>query len=90
MGGRDKLVHAIDAGTGRRLWTFATRARVDSSPVVAGGRVFVGSTDGRLYMLDAASGEDLGVRDRRWRGVPCNAAGRLVIGAQDGRVYVFG
>ena len=92
VGGRDKLVHAIDAGTGRRLWTFATRARVDSSPVVAGGRVFVGSTDGRLYMLDAASGKKI------WEfeigaGVtasPAIAAGRLVIGAQDGRVYVFG
>jgi outer membrane protein assembly factor BamB len=92
VGGRDKLVHAIDAGTGRRLWTFATRARVDSSPVVAGGRVFVGSTDGRLYMLDAASGKKI------WEfeigagltASPAIAAGRLVIGAQDGRVYVFG
>ena len=92
VGGRDKLVHAIEAGTGRRIWTFATRARVDSSPVVAGGRVYVGSTDGRLYALDAASGK------KSWEfeigaGVtasPAIAAGRLVIGAQDGRIYVFG
>ena len=57
VGGRDKLVHAIDAATGKAAWTFATRARVDSSPAVAGGRVYVGSSDGRLYVLDAATGE---------------------------------
>src|SRR5947199_5122596 len=31
------------------------RARVDSSPAIAGGRVFVGSNDGRVYGLDLAS-----------------------------------
>ena len=29
---------------------------VDSSPVVAGNRVYIGSSDGRLYVLDPASG----------------------------------
>ena len=42
VGGRDKAVHAIDAATGKGVWKFVTRARVDSSPVVAGGRVYVG------------------------------------------------
>jgi len=92
VGGRDKVVHAIDAATGKQAWAFATRARVDSSPVVAGGRVYIGSGDGRLYALDAASGKKV------WEfeigaGItasPAIAAGRLVIGAQDGRVYVFG
>ena len=37
VGGRDKMVHALDKKTGKALWTFATGARVDSSPVVAGG-----------------------------------------------------
>ena len=32
LGGRDKVVHALDAATGKAAWTFATRARVDSSP----------------------------------------------------------
>ncbi|HET9362605.1 MAG TPA: PQQ-binding-like beta-propeller repeat protein, partial [Vicinamibacterales bacterium] len=39
LGGRDKFVHALDIATGNPIWTFATRARVDSSPVIAGGRV---------------------------------------------------
>jgi outer membrane protein assembly factor BamB len=54
-------MHAIDAATGTVVWTFATRARVDSSPVVAGGltaspavaagRVVIGAEDGRLYVF---------------------------------------
>ena len=92
LGGRDKVVHAIDAATGKAAWTFATRARVDSSPVVAGGRVYIGSGDGRLYVLDAASGKKLWEFDTG-AGItasPALAGGRVVIGAQDGRLYVFG
>ena len=51
---------------GRAAWTFVTRARVDSSPAIAGGRVYVGSSDGKLYVLDAATGtEAVGIRRRR-------------------------
>ena len=57
LGGRDKLVHCLDADTGKALWTFATKGRVDSSPVIAGGRVYVGSADGRVYALDLATGK---------------------------------
>ena len=64
LGGRDKFVHAIDAKTGKADWTFATRARVDSSPVIAGGRVYVGSSDGRLYVLDLETRQEA-VRVRR-------------------------
>ena len=59
LGSRHRRRRARQAGararrqTGKAAWTFATRARVDSSPVVAGGRVYVGSNDGKLYVLDA-------------------------------------
>jgi outer membrane protein assembly factor BamB len=49
-------VHALEAKTGKPLWTFTTRARVDSSPAIAGGRIFW-SNDGRVYGLDLASGK---------------------------------
>jgi len=92
VGGRDKLVHALDRRTGKAVWTFTTRARVESSPLVAGKRVFVGSNDGVLYQLDLASGK------KTWEYVagaplsasPAAAAGILVIGSQDGALYAFG
>ena len=40
VGSRDKLLHAFDPKSGRPLWTFVTKGRVDSSPVVVGERVY--------------------------------------------------
>ena len=37
-------------------WKFHTAGRVVASPVLADGLVYVGSTDGKFYALDAASG----------------------------------
>jgi outer membrane protein assembly factor BamB len=92
LGGRDKMIHCLNAANGKAVWTFATGARVESSPAVAGGRVYFGSNDGKFYVLDAANGAKL------WEftaGAPLSASpsiagGRIVIGSQDGRIYCFG
>jgi len=91
VGGRDKLVHGLDQN-GKAAWTFTTRARVESSPAIADGRVFVGSNDGRFYVLNLMTGA------KEWEfnaGGPLSASpavgkGRIVIGSQDGRLYCFG
>ena len=36
------------------LWSFATEGDVNSSPAVAGGTVYVGSNDNKLYAFDAS------------------------------------
>src|SRR5829696_7782736 len=59
VGGRDKLIHGLTLA-GKEVWTFATRARVESSPAIADGRVFVGSNDGRFYVLGLNDGAKLG------------------------------
>ena len=86
------MVHAIDEKTGASRWTFMTRARVDSSPAAANGRVYIGSGDGRFYILDLKSGEKLWEFDT---GAPLSASpaladGKIVIGSQDGVLYCFG
>jgi eukaryotic-like serine/threonine-protein kinase len=91
IGGRDKMVHGVTLA-GKGVWTFATRARVESSPAIAGGRVFVGSNDGRFYVLNLTDGAKLWEFDA---GAPLSASpaianGRIVIGSQDGRLYCFG
>lgn len=92
ISGRDKRLHALDLKTGRQRWEFASRGRMESSPVVVGDRVFIASYDGNLYAVDIASGR------QRWRfetGAPITASpavarGRLVIGTEDGVIYCFG
>ena len=92
IGGRDRMVHAIDEATGAEAWTFATRARVDSSPATAGGKVYIGSGDGRLYVLDVETGEKLWEFDTAapLSASPAIADGKVVISSQDGVVYCFG
>ena len=59
VGSRDRQLHAFNPKTGEPLWSFATRGRIDSSPVVVGDRVFVGSGDGRVYAIDVKTGAKL-------------------------------
>jgi hypothetical protein len=69
------MVHALDRKTGKSLWTFTTGARVDFSPVVSGGRAYVGSNDGNLHVLDVMS--DKSVFQFEAGGALCVAVARL-------------
>ena len=88
VGGRDKILHALDAATGKEKWSYMTKARIEGSPVVAGGRVYIGGGDGRFYVFDARSGAKL----QEWEAgsafsaSPAVANGKVVIGTLDGRV----
>ena len=92
-GGRDKMLHALDTKTGKALWTFMTKARVDSSAVVTpDGRVFFGSNDGTFYAVDGNTGKEV------WKfsagaaisASPAMEGDRIIISAQDGRIYCLG
>ncbi len=43
-------------GLGTVSWSFAGDGNIDSSPIVAGNVVYVGSSSGQLYAVDAATG----------------------------------
>lgn len=70
-------------------WTFSTRGAIVSSPAVAGGVVYVGSADGGLYAVEAATGK------LRWRfdahgdvnSSPAVAEGAVYVVSLDGRLY---
>lgn len=93
-GGRDKQVHCVERKTGKPIWKFMTRGRVDSSPVIVGDRVFVGSSDGNLYEFDLKNGKNL------WKknlgdditASPAIGQGHLIIGTEsrNGALYCFG
>ena len=49
-------VHALEAGSGNRLWSYTTGGRVDSPPTIYQGRVLFGSADGWVYCLRFTDG----------------------------------
>jgi outer membrane protein assembly factor BamB len=83
------------------LWTATTEAGVESSPAVANGVVYVGSTDTRLYAFDAAGSTGCSGTPKAcsplWIGhtggivgsSPAVADGVVYIGSIDSRVYAF-
>jgi outer membrane protein assembly factor BamB len=91
-GSRDKRVYALDRLTGKSVWDFATGGKVDSSPVIAGSRVYFGSYDGSLYALELASGKEVQrvKLDGPVSASPAVGGGCLVIGTEKGTVYCLG
>ena len=60
FGDRSGAVHCVGKG-GQRAWKVYTGGSIFFPPAYDSGRLFIGSADGWLYCLDAASG------DRLWR-----------------------
>ena len=70
-------------------WVYKTGGRVFSSPVISGNRLFIGSDDGYLYALNAASGQLLW-KFRTGGRVSSSAAvyeDKVVVMSFDGSVY---
>jgi outer membrane protein assembly factor BamB len=81
-------VTCYDAITGTEIWYFLTGAAVESSPAVADGKVYVGSNDGRVYCLNAQTGDFI------WNEIanagyssPAVVDGIIYIGGSDGKVH---
>jgi outer membrane protein assembly factor BamB len=100
-GSADGTLYALDAKSGRELWRFDTeghglesgkfgfdRRTIQASPAVGDGRVYVGSRDGFLYAVDAATGKQLWRVDHQMSWVntsPAFADGIVYAGSSDER-----
>jgi outer membrane protein assembly factor BamB len=82
----------VKTADGAEVWSFQTRGKIDSSPVVCGDRVVAGSDDGRLYVVSLADGKEIWSYEigQPLASSPAIASGRIVIGSDDGSVYCFG
>lgn len=92
VAGRDKVLRALNPDTGKILWEFPTKARIDASPVIAGQNVFFGNLAGELFALDINAGKQVWKYDlgSAALGSPAVDDHKLVIGSKDGIVYCFG
>ena len=86
------MLHCFEPMSDKEKWRFTTRRAIDGSPVVVGDRVFVGSTDGRLYALNLADGKELWTSEAGggFTGSPAVADGKLFIANDRGIVFCFG
>ena len=50
-------LHAMDASSGKALWSHTVGGRIDSPPTISGPRVLFGSADGQVHCLRASDGE---------------------------------
>lgn len=75
-------------------WSFDTGSPITAAPAVAGGRVYVGDTGGRVHALDASSGRELWRYDAeegvRFDDSPLVGGRFVYVSGSDGRVRALG
>ncbi len=76
---------------GKIKWKFHTAGRVISSPAVANGMVYAGSTDGNLYAVDLESGVQKWKFETKVRitSSPAVSGGVVYFGSYDGKFYAL-
>jgi outer membrane protein assembly factor BamB/tRNA A-37 threonylcarbamoyl transferase component Bud32 len=96
LGAADAKLYALNASTGKQLWATPLNARIDGSPSVANGVVYVTTTaqtdsDNHLYALDAGTGGILWFASLNGSSssAPAVASGMVYVGSADGHLYAF-
>ena len=95
FGSQGKAVFAVKLATGEPAWTFPTRTRVESSPLIAGKYAIAATQRGKLFMIDLATGNEAWQYDAggNFLASPVVVDGKLLIANSDrsaGTLYCFG
>ncbi|HEX7370612.1 MAG TPA: outer membrane protein assembly factor BamB [Rhodanobacteraceae bacterium] len=94
VGTLDGHVYAMDAATGKQLWSAEVDDEVISPPAIDAGTVYVRTNSGYIYALDANSGERKWVNDQanvpllslRGNGPLLATHGIVMFGSDDGDI----
>lgn len=88
---QDTYFHALNATTGKALWSVSTGTVNPQAPSAADGYVYLPSGEGIVYCVDAATGE------KKWTfetennvyivGYPAIKDGKVIVGSFDGMIY---
>ena len=90
-GDRGKRLHCINAKDGAEKWSFRSKGKIDSSPVITGNNAVFGCDDGNIYAVSLNDGSQIWNYEcgKEVQSSPCIAGGRLLMGADDGMIYCF-
>ena len=88
----NRRLFALALKTGELLWEQTLRRRVEGSPVIAGDKVVVASSDGRVLLFDLKTGQERWMYELKgsFLGSPAVSEGRLVVAPDRGEIYCFG
>lgn len=73
------------------LWSFDTGSPIESSPVVVGNRVYIGSENGKVYSLDASTGAEIWnfTTNNEVDSTPTVVDGVVYVGSADRKLYAL-
>jgi outer membrane protein assembly factor BamB len=91
VNGAESIIGVDNAANLTLDWSFMTGDEVWSSPAVAGGIVYVGSDDKKVYALDALAGTVIWTKTTgdRVRSSASVTGGVVYIGSDDNKVYAL-
>ena len=83
------VAHTTPISYGGPFWTHTTGGQVVSSPAVVDERLFVGSSDSKIYCVNVTTGGLLwNYTTGAWvESSPAVAGGRVYVGSGDGKIY---
>lgn len=91
VGSASGHMHALDARTGKSIWSVGTDAAIRGNPTVDGGRLFFGSWDHGVYALDAKTGERIWRYDTKGivQSTPAVGDGKVVVGSRSAKLFAL-
>ncbi len=89
---RNRRVLGVDLRNGKVLWEAVLKKRTEGSPVICGGRAWIGAMDGMLYSIDLETGKETWSYQMSGQilASPAIADDRLIIATEKGSVFCFG
>jgi outer membrane protein assembly factor BamB/serine/threonine protein kinase len=91
IGSQDHSFYALDANSGRRVWSYLTGGPIISTPAVINGVVYFGSLDNSLYALNASTGQQVWrfTAGKGIRSSPVVVNGVIYFGSIDNSLYAL-
>lgn len=89
---KKRRLFAVDLQSGKDVWEYKTRSRIETSPIIVGEKIVFAEFSGKIHFLNRKDGKHMWTFETGSRiyASPAISQGHLVIGCDDGTVYALG